>query len=73
VGFGPFEPESVCSPSRGARKTRCLTPGNSDGKKVFDITEMEADHIKPWHEGGRTEAANCQMLCKADNRAKGGA
>jgi hypothetical protein len=24
---------------------------------------MEGDHIKPWHEGGKTNAANCQMLC----------
>ena len=36
----------------------------------FDITEMEADHITPWHEGGKTIAENCQMLCKRDNRIK---
>jgi hypothetical protein len=40
--------------------------------KTFDIGEMEADHIKPWHEGGKTNAANCQMLCRDDNRRKGG-
>lgn len=34
--------------------------------------EMEADHITPWHEGGRTSADNCQMLCKYDNRIKSG-
>ncbi|MHB1836025.1 MAG: HNH endonuclease, partial [Solirubrobacteraceae bacterium] len=55
-----------------ANKTRCLTPGNSDGKKVFDIAEMEADHITPWSKGGRTDAANCQMLCLPCNRRKGG-
>src|SRR4051794_25238867 len=38
----------------------------------FGFEEMEADHITPWHEGGRTEAANCQMLCRDDNRKKGG-
>jgi 5-methylcytosine-specific restriction endonuclease McrA len=38
----------------------------------FAIEEMEADHIKPWHEGGKTTAENCQMLCKACNRAKSG-
>lgn len=43
-----------------------------DCKKVFEIDEMEADHIKPWHEGGKTEAKNCQMLCKEDNRRKSG-
>ena len=41
-------------------------------KKHFEIEEMEADHIKPWHEGGKTTAENCQMLCKQDNRTKSG-
>lgn len=41
-------------------------------KKKFDISEMEADHIKPWHEGGKTITGNCQMLCKEDNRTKSG-
>ncbi len=38
----------------------------------FEIEGMEADHIKPWHEGGKTDAKNCQMLCKQDNRTKSG-
>ena len=41
-------------------------------KKHFDLSEMEADHITPWHEGGKTSAENCQMLCKEDNRRKSG-
>jgi hypothetical protein len=41
-------------------------------KKHFDISEMEGDHITPWHEGGRTIETNCQMLCKDDNRRKSG-
>ncbi len=41
-------------------------------KKKFELDEMEADHIKPWHEGGKTDAKNCQMLCKDDNRRKSG-
>lgn len=40
--------------------------------KHFNIDEMEADHINPWHEGGKTIAENCQMLCKDDNRRKSG-
>ena len=38
----------------------------------FELDEMEADHITPWHEGGKTIAYNCQMLCKEDNRRKSG-
>ena len=45
---------------------RCPTCG-----KHFDIGEMEADHITPWSKGGKTNAANCQLLCLEDNRRKG--
>lgn len=38
--------------------------------KEFDIADMEADHITPWSEGGKTIAENCQMLCRACNRKK---
>lgn len=41
-------------------------------KEHFEIEEMEADHITPWHEGGKTTAENCQMLCREDNRRKSG-
>ena len=41
-------------------------------EKEFELGEMEADHITPWHEGGKTSADNCQMLCKDDNRRKSG-
>jgi 5-methylcytosine-specific restriction endonuclease McrA len=49
------------------QKGKCVKCG-----KKFDISEMEGDHIKPWYEGGKTNAANCQMLCKDDNRRKSG-
>ena len=41
-------------------------------KKKWKIEEMEADHITPWHEGGKTSTENCQLLCKEDNRRKSG-
>ena len=41
-------------------------------KKTFAIEEMEGDHITPWHEGGKTDTENCQMLCKECNRRKSG-
>jgi hypothetical protein len=40
--------------------------------KHYELEEMEADHITPWHEGGKTAADNCQMLCKRHNREKSG-
>lgn len=41
-------------------------------KKKWKIEEMEADHITPWHEGGKTITENCHLLCKEDNRRKSG-
>ncbi len=38
----------------------------------FEIEQMEADHIKPWCQGGHTVKENCQMLCKKCNREKSG-
>lgn len=40
--------------------------------KPYNISAMEADHIIPWSQGGKTVTENCQMLCKMDNRTKSG-
>jgi len=45
---------------------------NKSEKINYDLSEMEADHITPWHEGGKTDSNNCQMLCKLHNRMKSG-
>ena len=39
-------------------------------KNEFALSEMEADHITPWIEGGKTVEDNCQMLCRKCNREK---
>lgn len=39
-------------------------------KTTYLLEEMEADHITPWCEGGKTNIDNCQMLCKEHNRRK---
>ena len=44
----------------------------SSCNKQFELNEMEADHITPWHLGGATIAENCQMLCRDCNRRKSG-
>ena len=49
------------------QKGKCVVCG-----KKFELNKMEADHIDPWHEGGKTTEDNCQMLCKEDNRRKSG-
>ena len=39
-------------------------------QKHFELKAMEADHITPWSQGGKTAPENCQMLCKDCNRRK---
>lgn len=54
------------------QKGICPFCKSENKKRKWEIEEMEADHIKPWHEGGKTIAKNCQMLCKQCNRTKSG-
>ena len=44
----------------------------ADCGQHFELSQMEADHITPWHLGGKTVAENCQMLCRDCNRRKSG-
>lgn len=71
--FGNAERRGAYERQRGrcANGTKCKTPNNTTGEMVFDITKMDADHIKPWSKGGKTTAENCQMLCIRCNRSKG--
>ena len=46
----------------------CVKEGRE--KVYYQLEEMEADHITPWCEGGKTSVDNCQMLCKEHNRRK---
>jgi len=47
------------------QKGKCTICGDP-----FDLSEMEGDHITPWSKGGKTDEANCQMICVEDNRRK---
>lgn len=38
--------------------------------KHFELCEMQADHRRPWSQGGKTELANGMMLCAECNRKK---
>lgn len=41
-------------------------------RKHFELEHMHADHITPWHAGGKTVPENLQMLCRDCNLKKSG-
>lgn len=49
----------------------CANVENANQSKVWQFSEMDADHVSAWSKGGATTAENCEMLCKPHNRAKG--
>ncbi len=49
----------------------CALGNDSNRTRLWKIAEMDADHVTAWSKGGATDVANCQMLCKTHNRAKG--
>lgn len=49
----------------------CAVSDNNNKTKIWKPADMEADHVTAWSKGGASTADNCQMLCKAHNRAKG--
>lgn len=49
----------------------CALGHESNAQRIYKLSEMDADHVTAWSKGGATDAANCQMLCKTHNRAKG--
>lgn len=49
----------------------CAIGHEANRTKIYQLSEMDADHVSAWSKGGATSEDNCQMLCKTHNRAKG--
>ena len=49
----------------------CAIGHDANRRRIWKMEEMDADHVTAWSKGGSTDIANCQMLCKTHNRAKG--
>lgn len=49
----------------------CAVGNNSNKNKIWELKEMDADHVTAWSKGGSTDEKNCEMLCVTHNRAKG--
>ena len=49
---------------------RCANKNCGRPEARIPFKEMEADHVRPWIEGGKTNEENCQLLCRDCNRRK---
>jgi 5-methylcytosine-specific restriction endonuclease McrA len=49
----------------------CALGHDANKTKIWNLADMDADHVAAWSKGGATDIKNCQMLCKSHNRAKG--
>lgn len=49
----------------------CALGDDNNSKRIYKLSEMDADHVTAWSHGGSTDESNCQMLCKTHNRSKG--
>ncbi len=49
----------------------CALGHDANKEKIWSLNDMDADHVMAWSKGGKSDAKNCQMLCKTHNRAKG--
>ena len=49
----------------------CAIGHDANKEKIWNLNEMDADHVTAWSKGGKTASKNCQMLCKTHNRVKG--
>ncbi len=67
-----YEKQTKTAKTKGASNCPlCAIGKDGNAQRIYKITEMDADHVTAWSKGGKTDAANCQMLCKTHNRAKG--
>lgn len=49
----------------------CALGHEANKSRIWELDEMDADHVAAWSKGGKSDIKNCQMLCKTHNRAKG--
>lgn len=67
-----YRKQTVAAEAQGVSNCPlCAIGHDANAKRIYKESEMDADHVTAWSKGGATDEANCQMLCKTHNRAKG--
>lgn len=49
----------------------CAGGSNNNASRVYELSEMDADHVTAWSKNGVSDLSNCEMLCVPHNRSKG--
>jgi hypothetical protein len=69
---GVYQEQTEKAQSEGLSNCPLCAVGDTVNRsKIWQLKEMDADHVTAWSRGGATSPSNCQMLCKTHNRAKG--
>ena len=67
-----YEKQTSDAKAKGKSNCPLCAEGHDANKgKVYELKEMDADHVAAWNKGGGSSVNNCQMLCITHNRAKG--
>jgi len=67
-----YEKQTSDAKAKGKSNCPLCAEGHEANKtKLYELKEMDADHVTAWSKGGDSSAKNCQMLCTTHNRAKG--
>ena len=51
--------------------SHCALGHDANKAKIWNLSDMDADHVSAWSKGGKSDIKNCEMLCKTHNKAKG--
>jgi 5-methylcytosine-specific restriction endonuclease McrA len=67
-----YKQQTAAAKNKGESNCPLCAIGHDANKgKIWELKDMDADHVTAWSKGGATDIKNCQMLCKTHNQAKG--
>jgi hypothetical protein len=67
-----YKKQTADAKSKGVSNCPLCAIGHDANKsKIWELKDMDADHVAAWSKGGATDISNCQMLCRTHNQAKG--
>lgn len=67
-----YEKQTAAAEANGTSNCPiCAMGTNANATRIYELGEMDADHVTAWSNGGATDLTNCEVLCVPHNRAKG--